>query len=97
MAENDLDFKLHEYHGPMLRIEPKTHFVKGEVNIFIEFTDPCDRVSKLAFYERQDPFALHDFKEEIPNPKTREYAVSNNSYLKCTLKDHGLHKLAKKL
>ena len=54
----NLDFKLHEYHGPMLRIEPKTHYIKGKVNIIIEFTDPCDRVSKLAFYENQDPFAL---------------------------------------
>ena len=97
MVHNNLNFKLQEFHGPLLRIEPKTHYIKGKANIIIEFTDPCDRVSKLAFYESHDPFALHDFEKEIPNPKTREHAASNISYQKCTLKDHGLHRLAKKL
>ena len=33
LATHQSDFKLHEYHGPMLRIEPKSHVIKGVVNI----------------------------------------------------------------
>ena len=65
---NNLNYKLQEFHGHLLRIEQKTQYIKGKTNIIIEFTDPCDRVSKLAFYENHDPFALHDFEKEIPNP-----------------------------
>ena len=81
----------------MLRIEPKSHVIKGVVNIFIEFTDPCDRVSKLAFYQGISPFINHDFNQDIPNPNTREHAKSDKSYAICTLKDYGLHKVAKKI
>ena len=91
------EFKLEAHHGPLLRIEPKSHVMKGVANIFIEFTDPCDRVSKLAFYQGITPFINHDFTQSIPNPNTREHAKSDKSYEKCTLKDYGLHKVAKKI
>ena len=97
MVHNQLSYKLQNFHGPLLRIEPKTHYIRGKANILIEFTDPCDRVSKLIFYENHDPFAFHDFTKEIPNPKTREYAETNISYQKCTLKEYGLYRQVKKL
>ena len=80
----------------MLRIEPKTRHLKGKVHIVIEFVDPCDKVSKLTLYENNNPFASHDFSNEIPNPKTREYALSNTSYKKCTRKEYGLHRQVKR-
>ena len=97
MERNKLTYKLESFHGNMLRIEPKTRHVHSQAHILIEFTDPCDRVSKLIFYENHDPFAFHDFTKEIPNPKTRDYAETNLSYKKCTLKEYGLYRQVKKI
>ena len=96
MNANNLPYKLESFHGNMLRIEPKTRHLKGKVHIVIEFVDPCDKVSKLTFYENNDPFAGHDFSNKIPNPKTREHASSNTNYKKCTLKEYGLHRQVKR-
>ena len=71
------------------------HF-KCKVHVLIEFIDPCDRVTKLAFYENNHPFAGHDFSKDIPNPKTREHALSYPNYKKYTLKDYGLHRQIKR-
>ena len=96
MEINKLPYKLERFHGNMLRIEPKTRYVRSQVHILIEFTDLCDKVSKLIFYENNDPFACHDFSNEIPNPKAREYAANNTSYKKCTLKEYGLYRQVKR-
>ena len=90
MERNKLTYKLERFNGNMLRIEPKTRHLHSQAHILIEFTDLCDRVSKLIFYENHNPFTFHDFTKEIPNPKTREYAENNTSYKKCTLKEYGL-------
>ena len=70
----------------MLRIEPKTRHLKGKVHIVIEFVDPCDKVSKLTFYENNDPFASHDFSNKIPNPKTPWRNMASTDKLKCNKK-----------
>ena len=87
-----LTYKLESHHGPMLRLEVKTKYVRGQAHILVEFIDPCDRVTKLTFYEESNPFHKHDFKETIPNPKTREYTRNNTAYKDCTLAEYGLYK-----
>ena len=73
-----------------LRIGTSQKFIKGKVHVLFDFIDPCDRVASLLWYQDHDPFEHHDFSQEIPNPRTREKASTNNEYAKLTLKEHGL-------
>ena len=76
----------------MMRITPSKSTFKGETHIILEFIDPCDNIAQMYYKPGIDPFEKHDFKQPIPNPKTRSKAESDSNYKVCTLVDSGLWK-----
>ena len=76
----------------MITINTSQCFVRGKPTLIIDFIDACDGVTSMLWYMDQDPFAGHNFKEDIPNPKTREKALTNKEYEERTLKECGLWK-----
>ena len=85
-------YELKEHHIPMININTSQRFVRGKPTLIVDFIDPCDGVTSILWYMDHDPFAGHNFKEEIPNPKTREKATTNKEYEVRTLNECGLWK-----
>ena len=83
---------LKEYHGRMIRLTPARVHFKGDSHIVLDFIDPCDGVAQMYYKPGVDPFEKHDFKQAIPNPKTRSKAETDSNYASCTLKEAGLWK-----
>ena len=76
----------------MIRITPSKIAFKGDTHIILEFIDPCDSVAQMFYKPGVDPFEKHNFRREIPNPKTRNKADTDSNYKTCSLKESGLWK-----
>ena len=88
----DTSKTLKDYHGRMIRITPAKIAFKGESHVILDFIDPCDGVAQMFYKPGVDPFEKHDFRQAIPNPKTRNKAETDSNYVACTLKEAGLWK-----
>ena len=81
---------LKSYHAKLIRFNMVKVSYKGDQHIVLECLDLCDGVIQMYFKPGTDPFGLHDFNKDIPNPTTRARAEADANYKQCTLKDFGL-------
>ena len=53
---------------------------KNPFLIYFEFRDPSKNLTLMRYMTRHNPFARFDFTQEIPNPGTRQKALTDAMY-----------------
>ena len=55
---------------------------KNPFSIYFEFRDPTNNLTLMRYMSNCNPFERFNFREEIPNPGTRQKAKSDEVYKK---------------
>ena len=55
---------------------------KTPLTIFFEFRDPTNNLTLMRYIPENNPFERFDFQQDIPNPGTRQKALSDAVYAK---------------
>ena len=75
----DLKWRL-DIDKTSLFIDRKTS--KNPFTIFFEFRDPTNNLTLMRYIPENNPFERFDFQQDIPNPGTRQKALSDAVYAK---------------
>ena len=96
LYENALQAQVGQIADPELRERTQTKWrldgdlslyvtrktTKSPFSIYFEFRDPTNNLTLMRYMSRDNPFDRFDFTEEIPNPGTRQKALSDAVYKK---------------
>ena len=81
-VEKDTITKKWGLHPPDISLYITRKTTKNPFSIYFEFRDPTNNLTLMRYMSNCNPFERFNFREEIPNPGTRQKAMSDEVYKK---------------